>query len=62
MLKDKIDGWIDQFNAWRTTHMTDRRFMLILSIPTGFLAGVAAIVIKKLAHGIRDLVFNAQFN
>ena len=42
--------------------MTDRRFMLILSIPTGFLAGVAAIVIKKLAHGIRDLVINAQFN
>ena len=42
--------------------MTDRRFMLILSIPAGFLAGVAAIVIKKLAHGIRDMVFNAQFN
>ena len=60
--KDKINGWIDRFNAWRATHMTDRRFMLILSIPTGFLAGAAAVVIKKLAHGIRDLVINAQFN
>ena len=60
--KDKINEWIDRFNAWRATHMTDRRFMLILSIPTGFLAGAAAVVIKKLAHGIRDLVINAQFN
>ena len=61
VLKEKINQWIDRFNAWRTTHMTDRRFMLILSIPTGFLAGAAAVVIKKLAHGIRDLVINAQF-
>ena len=61
-LSEKIDGWIDRFNAWRKTHMTDRRFMLILSIPTGFLAGAAAVIIKKLAHGIRDLVFSAQFN
>ena len=60
--KDKLNGWIDRFNAWRLTHMTDRRFMLILSIPTGFLAGAAAVVIKMLAHGIRDLVFSAQFN
>lgn len=36
--------------------------MLLISIPTGFLAGLAAVVIKKLAHGIRDLVFNIQFD
>ena len=60
--KDKINGWIDRFNVWRTTHMTDRRFMLILSIPAGFFAGAAAVVIKKLAHGIRDLVYNHVIN
>ena len=60
MLKDKLDRWIDQFNTWRATHMTDRRFMILLSIPTGFLAGAAAVIIKKLAHGIRELVFNVQ--
>ncbi len=60
--KDKLNVWIGQFNAWRAIHMTDRRFMLILSIPAGFLAGAAAVIIKKLAHGIRDLVINAQFN
>ena len=45
-LKDKINQWVDQLNTWRTTHMSDRRFMLILSIPTGFLAGAAAVIIK----------------
>ena len=60
--KDKLDGWIDRFNEWRLTHMTDRRFMLILSIPTGFLAGAAAVIIKKLAHGIRDLVYHHVIN
>ena len=60
VLKDKLNGWIDQFNTWRATHMSDRRFMLLLSIPTGFLAGAAAVIIKKLAHGIRELVFNFQ--
>ena len=59
--KDRINEKIDQFNTWRVTHMSDRRFMILLSIPTGFLAGAAAVIIKKLAHGIRDLVINAQF-
>ena len=36
--------------------MTNQQFLLLLSIPTGFLAGLAAIIIKKLAHWIRDLV------
>lgn len=35
--------------------------MLLLSIPTGFLAGLAAIVIKKSAHYIRDLVLSIHF-
>lgn len=35
--------------------------MLLLSIPTGFLAGLAAIVIKKSAHYIRDLVLGIHF-
>lgn len=41
--------------------MTNRQFMLLVSVPTGFLAGLSAVVIKKLAHGIRDAVFGIQF-
>ena len=62
MVRQKIDKWVNQFNAWRTKHLTDRRFLLLISIPAGFLAGLAAVVIKKLAHGIRDLVFAIQFD
>lgn len=32
--------------------------MLLLSLPTGFFAGLSAVVIKKLAHGIRDYFFS----
>ena len=62
LLKDKIKTWIDQFNEWRAARISDRVFMILLSIPTGFCAGLAAVIIKKLAHGIRDFVLNMQFN
>ena len=62
MLKDKIRTWIERFNAWRVARISDRVFMILLSIPTGLCAGLAAVIIKKLAHGIRDLVLNYQFN
>ena len=56
MSKGKINERIEQLQAWRKAHLTNQQFLLLLSIPTGFLAGLAAIVIKKLAHWIRDLV------
>ena len=56
MFKQRISRWITQFNAWRESHLTRQQFLLLISIPTGFSAGLAAIVIKKLAHYIRDLV------
>lgn len=62
MLKDKIRIQVDRFNEWRAGRISDRAFMILLSIPAGFCAGLAAVVIKKLAHGIRDMVINAQFN
>ena len=38
--------------------MSEKQFMLLLSVPTGFLAGLSAIIIKKLAHFIRDYFYN----
>ena len=61
MLKLKNNQWIDRFNAWREAHLTHHQFLLLLSIPTGFFAGMAAIIIKKLAHGIRDIVMSITF-
>lgn len=47
-----------KINKWRHAHMSEKQFMLLISIPTGFLAGLSAIVIKKLAHFIRDYFYN----
>lgn len=47
-----------KINKWRLSHMSEKQFMLLLSIPTGFLAGLSAIIIKKLAHYIRDYFYN----
>ena len=61
MAKQAAGNWIDRFNEWRTAHLSNQQFMLLLSVPTGFLGGLAAIVIKRLAHGIRDLVLSIHF-
>lgn len=47
-----------KINKWRYAHISEKQFMLILSLPTGFFAGLSAIVIKKLAHYIRDYFYN----
>ena len=44
-------------NKWRLAHLSDRRLMMVLAIPTGFLAGLAAVLIKFFAHSIRDFFF-----
>ena len=46
-----------RINRWRLTHMSEKQFMLLLSIPTGFLAGLSAVIIKELAHFIRDYFY-----
>ncbi|MCR4849592.1 MAG: chloride channel protein [Bacteroidales bacterium] len=61
MTKQKFSAWMEHFNEWRTAHLTNQQFMLLLSVPTGFLGGLAAILIKKSAHGIRDLVLSIHF-
>lgn len=61
MAKQQASNWIERFNEWRTAHLTNQQFMLLLSVPTGFLGGLAAIIIKRLAHGIRDLVLSVHF-
>lgn len=44
-------------NKWRLAHLSDRQFMILLAVPTGFLAGIAAVLIKFLTHTIRDFFF-----
>ena len=61
-MKPGISKRIEQLTHWRQSHLTNQQFLLLLSIPTGFLAGLAAVIIKKSAHGIRNLVLSIHFD
>ena len=56
-LKERIKKSLKSLNEWRLAHLSDRRLMILLAIPTGFLAGLAAVIIKFLTHTIRDFFF-----
>ena len=46
------------FLSWRAQHLTDRSFVLILSIIIGFLAGIAAAVLKVTVITIGEKLFS----
>ncbi len=56
-LKTRAKIFFKSLNKWRLAHLSDRQFMILLAVPVGFLAGVAAVLIKFLAHSIRDFFF-----
>ena len=56
-LKERIKKSLKSLNEWRLAHLSDRQTMILLAIPTGFLAGLAAVIIKFLTHSIRDFFF-----
>lgn len=45
-----------QFLVWRLRHISNRQFMMLLSILVGIGAGLAAVIIKNSVHFISDLV------
>jgi CIC family chloride channel protein len=47
---------LQRFLIWKTKHLTDHQFTLILSALIGFTAGLGAVVIKNLTHFIQSLL------
>lgn len=45
-----------QFLVWRLRHVSNRQFMMLLSILVGVGAGLAAVIIKNSVHFISELV------
>ncbi|MBN2347437.1 MAG: chloride channel protein [Bacteroidales bacterium] len=43
-----------RFLAWRTDHISDQQFILILSVLIGLAVGFAAVIIKNLVHFIQE--------
>ena len=44
---------LKRFAVWRNRFITDRQFLLILSVIIGFAVGLAAVIIKNLVHFIQ---------
>ena len=61
-LKTRAKIFFKSLNKWRLAHLSDRQFMILLAVPTGILAGVAAVLIKFFAHSIRDLFYKNLLN
>ncbi|MBQ3709753.1 MAG: chloride channel protein [Bacteroidales bacterium] len=61
MAKKSFSERMERFTEWRKAHLTNQQFMLLLSVPTGFLGGLAAILIKTSTHGIRSLLLSIKF-
>lgn len=45
-----------RFLLWKTKHLSQHQFILILSAVIGFTAGLGAVIIKNLTHFIQDLL------
>jgi len=45
-----------KFLVWRLKHMSNRQFMMILSVIIGIASGIGAVVIKNLVHMISAFV------
>lgn len=48
--------WYIKMIAWREAHIEQRHFILILSVMIGFLASVAANLLKRTIHFIHELI------
>jgi chloride channel protein, CIC family len=47
---------LTRFLIWRLKHISNKDFVLILSVVIGVIAGIAAVVLKETVHFIKDLL------
>jgi len=56
-----VASFIDKFLRWRTKHIKDPYFIVLLSVLIGFLAGIASYVLKSAVFKIEE-VLTAAFH
>jgi CIC family chloride channel protein len=52
----KFSVLLERFIKWRLKHISDKQFMLILSVITGLAVGLSAVVIKNSVHFIKHML------
>ncbi len=50
-------GWFMQFLLWRERHISERLFLIILSLFIGITAALAAVILKNTIHTIQHFAF-----
>ena len=50
--------WLRNFEDWRVKHLTDRNFIVLLSIVVGFLSGTAAVLLKNMIFYFSEWILN----
>lgn len=58
--KHKIDRWLKVFLIWRVKHLKHKQFIYILSVVIGLLSGLAAVILKNLAHWVELLLISTD--
>ena len=51
-----VNNWFERFIAWREAHVSNRQFVLFLSLLVGVACALAALVLKQLIHLIQSLL------
>ena len=49
-------AFLDKINSWRSRHISNNTFLIIVSIIVGIAAGLAAVVLKTAVHYIQHLI------
>ncbi len=55
-MQAKPKSILGKFLLWRAKHISQERFVLILSILVGFITGLVAVVLKNTTHFIQELL------
>ena len=52
----KPKSLLGKFLLWRAKHISQDRFVLMLSVLVGFITGLVAVILKNTTHFIQELV------
>lgn len=51
-----FQSFLDKINDWRSRHINNKTFLILVAIVVGLVAGLAAIVLKIVVHNIQRLL------
>ncbi len=57
-----FDNFLERINDWRSRHISNNTFLILVSIVVGIVAGLAAIALKMVVHYIQHLLHSVLEN